>query len=247
MKYIDEAGLTRCPGPLPDVCICRLQSALHLGYCRLRTFLDHLDVGGYIVDGDLELYSCEHLHKPAQRVVAGRSTGADCFPAVGRQARWPGQEAIQEPRPRCAAGQQPTGDVQVPSGTSVRVWQVRPCSQHKLAARTRAGADASPLHCSDPGAVFAAARPSSSSFSPSITLTQTTTSPSCGPTTFARRPASRWRSRPLIATCWRCQGWANICKPAIHAQGCTAAHGQSLMLLSCTRLVMAHSQQLLCS
>ena len=29
--------------------------------CRLNTFLDHLDVGDYVVDGDLETYSCKSI------------------------------------------------------------------------------------------------------------------------------------------------------------------------------------------
>jgi hypothetical protein len=39
---------------------------------RLNSFLDHVDVGEYIVEGDLEAYSCEFLRNPR------RSRGSAC-------------------------------------------------------------------------------------------------------------------------------------------------------------------------
>lgn len=33
-------------------------------HCRIKTFLDHLDVGDYMVSGELEAYSCVTFYEP---------------------------------------------------------------------------------------------------------------------------------------------------------------------------------------
>lgn len=42
-----------------DGALTMLFAVCALRCCRLNSFLDHVDVGEYIVEGDLEAYSCE--------------------------------------------------------------------------------------------------------------------------------------------------------------------------------------------
>jgi hypothetical protein len=65
MKYLDLPALSRCEETwlaeafvgVADHTLTGTLSAAVTG--RINSFLDHVDVGDYIVEGDLEAYSCE--------------------------------------------------------------------------------------------------------------------------------------------------------------------------------------------
>jgi hypothetical protein len=119
---------------------------------RLNSFLDHVDVGEYIVEGDLEAYSCERVqaqtarrrvqhtrssarpappqaHAAARLLGAWHDAGALPPPWRRRQTSGPGQEAVAQPGPGggadCRAGVQPARALALARGAADRRGEVR--------------------------------------------------------------------------------------------------------------------------
>lgn len=133
--------------------------------CSLNSFLKSVDVGDYILQGDLEAYSCRS-HRGRRGACtwgAWPSNGAtlpqgnawpprllaprahlDCLHALCRQASRPGQEALQEPGPGGPDRQLPARALGVARRAAVRVRQVGPdaCGCQRLPARYGRGQSA---------------------------------------------------------------------------------------------------------
>ena len=80
----------------------------------------------WVATSSMGTSSCTPVSRAMQGDGSHRRRAGPERCSVRRQARRPGPQAVQEPRPGRAAGQLPAGDVQVPGRAPVRVGQARP-------------------------------------------------------------------------------------------------------------------------